>query len=59
VTGYCLGVVPKIKRSVKQEMLFTLCIIHREHLAAKKLLTDFKNVLTMWCKVLMELEVGS
>jgi len=44
MTSYRLGAVPKIKRRSPQRNVFTFCINHREHLAAKKLPTDFKNV---------------
>ena len=46
MTGYRSGAVAKIKEVAHKEMLFTHCIINREHLASKKLSTDLKNVLT-------------
>ena len=51
MTGYRSGVVPKIKEVAHKEMLFTHCIIHREHLASKKLSPDLKNVLTNAVKI--------
>ena len=50
-TGYRSGVVAKIKEVAHKEMLFTYCIIHREHLASKKLSPDLKNVLTNAVKI--------
>ena len=50
MTGYRSGVVVKIK-VVYKEMLFTHCIIHREHLTSKKLFSDLKNVLTNTVKI--------
>jgi len=38
MTDYHLGVVAKIKEVAHKEMLFTHCIIHLEHLGAKKLI---------------------
>ena len=51
ITGYRSGVVAKIKEVAHKEMLFTHCIIHREHLASKKLSPDLKNVLTNAVKI--------
>ena len=51
MTGYRSGVVAKIKEVAHKEMLFTHCIIHREHLASKKLSPDLKNVLTNAVKI--------
>ena len=51
MTGYRSGVVAKIKEFAHKEMLFTHCIIHREHLASKKLSPDLKNVLTNAVKI--------
>jgi len=39
-------------------MLFTLCIIHRERLAAKKLPTDLQNVLSNALKTVNEVRSG-
>ena len=52
MTGYRSGVVSKIKEVAHKEMLFTHCIIHREHLASKKLSLDLKNVLTNAVKII-------
>ena len=57
MTGYCSGVVAKMKEVAHKEMLFTHCIIHQEHLALKKLSPNLKNVLTNAVKLLMQLEV--
>ena len=46
MTGYRSGVVAKIKEVAHKELLFTHCIIHREHLSLKKLPPDLKNVIT-------------
>ena len=46
MTGYRSGVVAKIKELAHKEMLFTHCIIHREHLALRKIFPNLKNVLT-------------
>ena len=51
MTGCRSGVVAKIKEVAHKEMLFAHCIIHREHLASKKLSTDLKNVLTNAVKI--------
>ena len=51
MTGYRFGVVAKIKEVAHKEILFTHCIIHREHLASKKLSPDLKNVLTNAVKI--------
>ena len=51
MTGYHSGVTAKIKEVAHKEMLFTHCIIHREHLTSKKLSTDLKNVLTNAVKI--------
>ena len=51
ITGYRSGVVAKIKEVAHKEMLLTHCIIHREHLALKKLSPDLKNVLTNAVKI--------
>ena len=51
MTGYHSGVVAKIKEVAHKEMLFAHCIIHREHLASKKLSPDLKNVLTNAVKI--------
>ena len=51
MTGYRSGVLAKIKEVAHKEMLFTHCIIHREHLASKKLSPDLKNVLTNAVKI--------
>ena len=51
MTGYRSDVVAKIKEVAHKEMLFTHCIIHREHLASKKLSPDLKNVLTNAVKI--------
>ena len=53
MTGYRSGVVAKIKEVAHKEMLFTHCIIHREHSrkASKKLSPDLKNVLTNALKI--------
>ena len=51
MTGYRFGVVAEIKEVEHKEMLFTHCIIHREHLALKKLSPDVKNVLTNVVKI--------
>jgi len=45
ITAYRLSVVPKNKNVAPKEMLFTLCIIYREHLAATKPPADLINVL--------------
>ena len=50
MTGYRSGVVAKIKEVAHKEMLFTHCIIHREHLASKKLSPDL-NLLTNAVKI--------
>ena len=51
ITGYRSGVVAKIKEVAHKEMLFTHCIIHREHLTSKKLSPDLKNELTNAVKI--------
>ena len=51
MTGYRSGVVAKIKEVVHKEMLFSHCIMHREHLASKKLSPDLKNVLSNAVKI--------
>ena len=51
MTGYRSGVVAKIKEVAHKEMLFAHCIIHREHLASKKLSPDLKNVPTEAVKI--------
>ena len=51
MTGYRSGVVAKIKEVAHKEMLFTHCIIHRKHLASRKLSPDLKNVLTNAVKI--------
>jgi len=56
--GYHLGVVLKILKVAHKEMLFTLCIIHRERLAAKKLPTDLQNVLSNALKTVNEVRSG-
>jgi len=54
MTAYRLGVVLKNEKVALKEMLFTLCIIHREHLAATKPPADLKNVLDNVLKTVNE-----
>ena len=49
--GYHSNVIAKTKEVAHKEMLFTHCIIHREHLASKTLSPDLKNVLTNAVKI--------
>ena len=51
MTSYRFGVAAKIKEIAHKEILFTHCIIHREHLASKKLSPDLQNVLTNAVKI--------
>ena len=51
MTGYRSGVVEKIKEVAYKEMLFTHCIIHREHSTSKKLSPNLKNILTNAVKI--------
>ncbi|KAG2466396.1 SCND3 protein, partial [Polypterus senegalus] len=49
------GVVAKIKEVVHPEVLSTHCMIHREHLAAKKLSTELKTVMNDTVKIINEI----
>ena len=50
-TGHRFDVAAKIKEVAHKEMLFTHCIIHRMHLASRKLSPNLKNVLTDAVKI--------
>ena len=51
MTGLHSGAVAKIKEVAHKDLLFTHCIIHREHLASKKLSQEFKDVLNDFVKL--------
>ena len=43
ITGHRTGVVAKVKNVSHPEILSTYCIIHHEHLVAKKCLKSYTN----------------
>ena len=51
MTGHHSGAVAKIKEVTNKDLLFTHCIIHREHLASKKLSPELKDVLNDSAKI--------
>jgi len=51
MTGKHSGVVSKIKEFAADDMLFTHCFIHREHLAAKKMSPQLNEVLSQCIKI--------
>lgn len=55
MTGCRAGVVARIKEVGHKEMLSTHCIIHREHLSAKKLSSELRNVLNITVKIVNEI----
>ncbi|KDR08680.1 Zinc finger MYM-type protein 6, partial [Zootermopsis nevadensis] len=55
MTGRRSGVVAKIKEVAHPEVLFTDCMIHRKHLAAKKLSTELNTVMNDAVKIINEI----
>jgi hypothetical protein len=55
MTGHRSGVVAKIKDVAHPEILSTHCMIHREHLAAKKLSTELNTVMNDAVKIINEI----
>lgn len=51
MTGKHSGVLAKIRSVASENMIFTHCFIHREHLAAKKLSTQLNDALTQAVKI--------
>lgn len=52
MTGKYSGVVSHIKNAAKKDILHIHCIIHRQHLVAKKMSPDLNEVLTQAVKII-------
>jgi len=59
MTGCRSGVIGKIKEVAHKEMLATHCIIHREHLSAKKVSPELNKVLNCTVKIVNEIRSRS
>ena len=55
MTGHRAGVVAKVKNVSHPDIMFTHCIIHREHLVAKKMSPELNKVLSDVIKIINEI----
>ena len=55
MTGHHAGVVAEVKNVSHQDIMFTHCIIHREHLVAKKMSPELHEVLSDVIKIINEI----
>lgn len=56
MTGYHSSVIAKIKGVVQSDILYTHCIIHREHLAAKKKKKKLSSNLNVVLNFMMKMD---
>ena len=55
MTGHRAGVVVKVKNVSHPDIMSTHCIIHREHLVAKKMFPELHEVLSDVIKIINEI----